>query len=317
MPRDPRQPLDFRAWSRVLAEATVSAREKAAHAQAIIRYLGWCKRRHTPASVASAQVYLGELEPEPNPGASPVREGLRWFFRTAIAREGAGATAPAPEESARRRAAALAREIPPLAPRDLGTAPWEQRLIRRIRELHYLWRTEQTYRAWSRRFAESLGGRSPETATAEDVKAFLSRLAVQERVSVSTQRQALNAVVFLLREALAREVGDFGDFLHARQRRTVPVVLSRPECQRLFDALDGTFRLMAELAYGAGLRLNELLHLRIKDLDFDRRQLSVYAGKGDKDRVEGLRPHAAYDPCITYSAGGSSRATPARGTKTA
>jgi integron integrase len=187
--------------------------------------------------------------------------------------------------SPRRRAAAIAREIPPLAPHDLGTPPWEQRLIRRIRELHYLWRTEQTYRAWAWRFARSLPGRSPETASAEDVRAFLSRLAVEERVSVSTQRQALNAVVFLLREALGREVGDFGDFLRARPRRSVPVVLSRQECQRLFDVLDGTFRLMAELAYGAGLRLNELLHLRVKDLDFDRRQLSVYAGKGAKDRV--------------------------------
>ena len=156
--------------------------------------------------------------------------------------------------------------------------------MRRIRELNYLWRTEQIYRAWGWRFAKSLGGRAPEVATADDVRAFLSQLAAEDRVSVSTQRQALNAVAFLLREALGREVGNFGDFLRARPRRSVPVVLSRSECQRLFGALDGTFRLMAELAYGAGLRLNELLHLRVKDLDFDRRQLIVFAGKGAKDR---------------------------------
>ena len=161
---------------------------------------------------------------------------------------------------------------------------WEQRLVRRVRELNHLWRTEQMYRAWGWRFARSLGGRTPEVATADDVRAFLSHLAVEERVAVSTQRQALNAVAFLLREALGREVGTFGDSLQAHPRCTVSVVLSRAECQRLFGAVDSTFRLMAELAYGAGLRLNELLHLRVKDLDFDRRQLIVFAGKGAKDR---------------------------------
>jgi integron integrase len=284
MPHDPKQPVNFRDWSGVLAGTSRPWEQKSAFKFEIIRYLHWCKQQHSPASVASAQAYLAAAEGESDETGRPTREALRWFFRTAWAAEQPGAGPPLPRTSPVLRALAVEREIPPLAQKDLGTEPWEQRLIRRVRELNYLWRTEQTYRAWGWRFARSLRGRTPEAATADDVKAFLSHLAVEERVAVSTQRQALNAVVFLLREALGREVGDFSDFLRARPHHAVPVVLSRAECQRLFDALDGTFRLMAELAYGAGLRLNELLRLRIKDLDFDRRQLIVFAGKGAKDR---------------------------------
>jgi hypothetical protein len=284
MIRDPRQAVSFRDWSDVLGVGPLPPGQKPAFRFEIVRYLRWCKQQHTAASVASAQAYLATTSEVEDDAGRSRREALRWFFRTAWSRERPRMAAQPRPASVVLRAVAVEREIPPLAGKDLGAAPWEQRLIRRVRELNYLWRTEQTYRAWGRRFARALGERTPEAATADDVRAFLSRLAVEERVSVSTQRQALNAVVFLLREALGREVGDFGDFLRAHPRRSVPVVLSRTECQRLFEALDGTWRLMAELAYGAGLRLNELLHLRIKDLDFDRRQLLVFAGKGAKDR---------------------------------
>lgn len=89
-----------------------------------------------------------------------------------------------------------------------------------------------------------------------------------------TQKQALNALVFFLRESEHRELGDFGEFQRARRRLRVPVVLSRGECQRLFEAMEGTARLMAELMYGSGLRLMELLRLRVKDVDLDRRQIT-------------------------------------------
>jgi integron integrase len=116
------------------------------------------------------------------------------------------------------------------------------------------------------------------------VGAFLSELAVRRRASPSTQKQALNALVFLLREALHREVGEIA-FRRAAPRERMPVVLSREECGRLFGALEGTMRLMAELMYGSGLRLMELLRLRVHHLDLARRQIKVAGGKGDKDRV--------------------------------
>jgi integron integrase len=124
-----------------------------------------------------------------------------------------------------------------------------------------------------------------ELVGAEALRGFLSHLAVEERVAGATQRQALNACVFFMREALGVEPGDLGEFERPARRRNVPSVLSRDECRRLFDALEGTMRLMAELAYGAGMRLNELLRLRVKDVDLERLQLAVRAGKGNKDRL--------------------------------
>ena len=195
-------------------------------------------------------------------------------------------------------------DIPPLGKADLGGPPWERRLVARIREKHLAWTTEKTYRHWACRlvaFAQRSGFRSqdseegtkspekgawaPENITGADLQRFLSHLAVKERCAGATQRQALNAGVFFIREALGRDPGDLGDYDRPKRRRNVPSVLSREECQRLFEQLDGTTRLMAELMYGAGLRLSELLRLRVKDVDLERLQLAVRAGKGDKDRL--------------------------------
>jgi integron integrase len=194
--------------------------------------------------------------------------------------------------------------VPPPAAIDRGGADWERDLIEAIRRRGFLWRTEQTYRAWAARFAVSIEPRSPYAAGGDDLSDFLTDLAVRQRASSSTQKQALNALVFFLQEALRRTVGEM-EFERPVQRRRVPTVLSGSECGRLFGSLAGTSRLMAELMYGSGLRLMELLRLRIHHLDFDRSQLKVYGGKGDRDRmtvlpekllqplrrhVDGLRP---------------------------
>ena len=151
---------------------------------------------------------------------------------------------------------------------------------------------------WAVRFAKFIEPRKPWVADGSDVQAFLSDLAVQSRASASTQKQALNALVFLMQEALQVSLGDMS-FKRASSRRAVPMVLSREETKRLLAELSGTPRLMAELAYGSGLRLMELLRLRVHHLDLERRQLKVFAGKGNKDRltvvpeslVEPLRAH--------------------------
>lgn len=121
-------------------------------------------------------------------------------------------------------------------------------------------------------------------AARSDVSAFLTSLAVNQRASASSQRQALNALVFLIQEGFGRELGEL-NFTRARPGTRVPVVLTRDECRRLFQELPGTSRLMAETMYGSGLRLMELLRLRIHHLDFDRGQVQVRGGKGDKDRI--------------------------------
>jgi integron integrase len=173
---------------------------------------------------------------------------------------------------------------PGLARNDRGGAFWEQRLIAACRERGFLWRTEETYRMWSARFAAFIAPRTPQIAGPKEVGAFLTELAVGQRASASTQKQALNALVFLMQEGLKQELGVLS-YQRAAPRERMPVVLSREECQRLFCQLNGTTRLMAELAYGAGLRLMELLRLRVHHLDMERGQLKVYAGKGNKDRI--------------------------------
>jgi len=140
-----------------------------------------------------------------------------------------------------------------------------------------------------------------EELTGEDLKGFLSHLAVKERVSGATQRQAMNAGVFLIREVFGKDPGDFGDFSRPPRHRNVPSVLSREEVRRIFEQLPGTARLMAELMYGAGLRLNELLRLRVKDVDLERLQLMVRAGKGNKDRTIPLPGHMLEDLRIYWA----------------
>jgi integron integrase len=178
----------------------------------------------------------------------------------------------------------------------LGGADWERDLIAAIRSRGLLWRTEETYRGWARRFAKSLAPRSPYAAETEDVGRFLTELAVTQRASQSTQRQALNAIVFLLQEGLKHTVGEI-DFRRAAAGKKVPTVLSKEECRRLFGELRDTTRLMAELAYGSGLRLLELLRLRVHHLDLARRQLQIYDGKGGKHRLTVL-PEAVV-PALT------------------
>jgi len=176
----------------------------------------------------------------------------------------------------------------PMEPRpaslDLGGPDWEQALVRTMRLRGLLWRSEQTYRGWSARFAEFIAPRSPYAASGEEVEAFLTDLAVRNRASPSNQRQALNALVFLMQEALGRELGEM-DFKRANPKKRVPIVLTPSECQRVFHQLEGTTRLMAELTYGSGVRLMELLRLRVQHLDLERGQLTVRSGKGDKDRI--------------------------------
>jgi integron integrase len=140
---------------------------------------------------------------------------------------------------------------------------------------------------WSRRFVEWLEGRGNSVMAAgeSELRGFLSDLATRQRAAAATQKQALNALAFLMREALGKALGDYGDFIRARNVKRLPVVLSRAECQQLLAALEATPRLMAELMYGSGARLMELLRLRVKDVDVERRQLVIRAGKGGKDRV--------------------------------
>jgi integron integrase len=144
--------------------------------------------------------------------------------------------------------------------------------------------TEKTYLSWLRQFQQYLGSKPPHELSFEDMRRYLSHLAVERRVAAGTQNQALNAILFLFRHVLDIDNGEGIDAVRAQKRRRLPVVLSPSEIQRIFAAMEGIPRLMAMLTYGCGLRLNECLNLRIKDLDMERGMVIVRSGKGDKDR---------------------------------
>jgi len=154
-----------------------------------------------------------------------------------------------------------------------------------IRVRHYSRRTEKAYVGWIRRFLFANAPRSVEELSVSDIAAFLSDLATRQRVSASTQNQAFSALLFLFREVLGRELEGLDQVVRAKRPLRLPVVLSRDEVDRILERLDGVPRLMASLMYGSGLRLTETLELRVKDIDFGRREIRLRSGKGDKDRV--------------------------------
>jgi len=162
-------------------------------------------------------------------------------------------------------------------------------LLKRLREVirlrHYAESTEKTYLHWSRRFLayRRRTGLQGEPTSA-DVKAFLTRLAMAEKVSASTQNQAFSALLLLFREVLRIDLAEMAQTVRARRGRRLPTVLSVREVQTLLAQVEPEFQLMVKLLYGSGLRLMELLRLRVQDIDFDAGLVMVRCGKGDRDR---------------------------------
>ena len=154
-----------------------------------------------------------------------------------------------------------------------------------LRAKHYSYRTEQSYCSWIRRYIFFHKMKHPLEMGEREINLFLTDLAVRGKVSASTQTQALAALLFLYREVLGREIGDLGEVVRARKPKRLPVVLTPKEVKAVLDKLGGQKRLMAGLLYGSGLRLMECLRLRVKDLDFERGEITVRQGKGGKDRV--------------------------------
>ncbi len=171
-----------------------------------------------------------------------------------------------------------------------------QQLRRECRILHYSLRTEKAYVGWVERFLKRYvpeARATPDKVGEKEVTEFLSELAVTDNVSASTQNQALCALVFFFDRILRRKL-KFVSAVRAKQPRRLPTVLSVQETQRLLAAMEGREKLMAQLMYGAGLRLMECLRLRVKDVVFELGQIVVREGKGNKDRVTVL-PQAARD----------------------
>ncbi len=165
----------------------------------------------------------------------------------------------------------------------------EPKLLDRMRALlrtrHYSIRTEDAYVQWARRFILFHGKKHPSSMGAAEINAFLSHLAVERSVSASTQTQALCAILFLYRDVLVEDVPWLAELERAPRRQPAPLVLTRNEVDRLLGSMSGTPQLVARLLYGTGMRLLECLRLRVKEVDFQSREVLVRSGKGNKDRT--------------------------------
>lgn len=174
----------------------------------------------------------------------------------------------------------ITRPLPPLK-----SARLLDRLRERIRFLHYSIRTEQVYVYWVRSFIRFHGLKHPATLGGPEVEAFLSWLANDRKVAPSTHKQALSALLFLYSKVLGAELPWMTEMGRPKSTRRLPVVLSPDEVARILLFLEGEERLIAQLLYGTGMRINEALQLRVKDLDFTRNTIVIREGKGRKDRA--------------------------------
>lgn len=199
---------------------------------------------------------------------------------------------PTPDSSSQVGLPATKREMPlpevTDQPMKLTGANWEaiyEQLKNAIKVRHYSNKTWQAYRYWLQQFQTFTKSKDTGLLGMDDVKGFLSHLAVNKQVAASSQNQAFNALLFLFKNVLQKEFGKVEGVVRAKRRPYIPVVLSRPEVDRVIRLLEPPYDLIAKLLYGCGLRLFECLKLRVQDLNFDMQVLTVHDGKGQKDRT--------------------------------
>ena len=154
-----------------------------------------------------------------------------------------------------------------------------------LRLKHYSYRTEETYIHWIKRYILFHSKRHPNEMGDDEIRAFLIHLAEKEEVAASTQNQAFSALLFLYRHVLHKELMVDFKSIGASRSKHLPTVLTKEETQRVIDYLNREYQLVAKMLYGSGLRVSECLRLRVKDIDFDYKTVTIYDGKGEKDRV--------------------------------
>jgi len=190
--------------------------------------------------------------------------------------------------------------LPQIQPKlEIAPAGKPKKLLEQLKDVirlkHYSYRTEQAYVDWVKRFILFHGKRHPKEMGANEAAHFLKHLAIQRKVSASTQNQAFNAILFLYKHVLKMDIGEIKNVPRAQRSQHLPAVLTISEVRAVLHSLKGHYRLMAEILYGSGLRLMELFRLRVKDIDFEKGILNVREGKGMKDRVTML-PLSAQQP---------------------
>jgi integron integrase len=193
-------------------------------------------------------------------------------------------------------------EVVPISPAVAGE-PRQPRLLDRVRialrTKHYSIRTEEAYVSWIKRFIFFHNKRHPMEMGEPEINGFLSHLAVDGRVSASTQNQALSALLFLYRRVLEQPFPDLENLVRAKRPKRLPVVMTRAEVRSVLARLHGTQKLVATILYGTGMRVMEGLRLRVKDVEFARNLIVVREAKGDRDRRVPL-PESVRQDLVTW-----------------
>ena len=167
----------------------------------------------------------------------------------------------------------------------MSGSPFLQSIRYYLRTNHYSYQTEKCYLYWIKDFIRYFRMEHPQNLSDSDVSNYLSFLAVKRNVSKSTQKQALNALAFLYKHIIGNPLGVLPGITRSKKPVRLPTVFNREEVSRIFSTLTGQYKVIASLLYGSGLRITEVLSLRIKDIDFSRCTVTVRQSKGDKDRV--------------------------------
>ncbi len=293
----PRGPYEVGPWVTWLEASEWPEKWKRSFAITLRWYLSWCRRGRVGVDDNSAAQFIQWAVAQKQPHDWQVQgwqKALAWLFQVA--------DRPEPEAPPDRGGTVADVGPDELAAAEPETASgawndWLASMQKTLRIRHMSYRTEQSYLGWARRFVARHRDSDPRTVGEEAIKGYLDNLACAGQVSASTQRQALNALVFLFREVMDRKLGDFSDYERARVKQRLPVVLTREEMRRLLAQLTGTTALMASLMYGTGLRLMELLRLRVQERSL---QASVQVAARQAGLGKVVTPHVLRHSFATH-----------------
>jgi len=288
-------------YDAMLAQSKIAPHERNDYRKWFRYYLDYChKYHHSPADKQSFSAFHEKLSSK-NQSEASCRQAYAAvvLYHEMLGSYSASASAPSSLAQPHGKETTIDRNRAVATPSDqsgkLGKgnlkstgASWVpvfDRLNSAIKVRHYSKNTLQAYRSWVRSFQAYTKSKSPELLCMDDVKGFLTSLAVKKKVAASTQNQAFNALLFLFRHVLEKEFEQIEGVVRAKRKIHIPVVLSRDEVDRVIYQLADPYDLAVQLLYGCGLRLFECLNLRIQDLNFDMMIVTVHDGKGQKDRA--------------------------------
>ncbi len=278
-------------YKMLLMNSDIPVSEYAGYKKWLRYYLDFCKKyQHADVDSKSLSLFIKKLKEKKQPSSrqSQAAKAVELYY-SGIDQKGNGPEAKGVHQEACEDTSVFTSTC--------GDEPWDtamKAIENEIKVRHYSKKTLKAYSLWAEKFKYYTKSKLPASITTDDVKAFLTFLAVKKKVSASSQNQAFNALLFFFRHALKKELGKIEGVVRAKRKPYLPVVLSREEADRVFKNLYYPYDLVVKLLYGCGMRLSECMKLRIHNFNFDHHVLTIHDGKGEKDRMVPL-PEAIRD----------------------